>query len=121
MKEKMRERKEEASRPYVATRTPKENDVIAIHTNDDLFFVGKVLQITQTQISVHWWSAKNIDGTWTPQFLAKKGKGTAGPYVGKIWKESVIDVLRGFVSKRGKFEKQQLKAIINIANEYKKK
>jgi hypothetical protein len=116
----MREHKEEASRPYVANRTPKENDVIAIHTNDELFFVGKVIKITPTQISVHWWSAKNINGTWAPQFLAKKGKGTAGPYIGRIWKESVIDVLRGFAGKRGKIDKQQLKAIIKIANEYKK-
>jgi hypothetical protein len=124
--QKIREHKEEAlPPPYVPNRKPVLADVVAIYpqkSDEDLFFVGQVLEISPTQLKVHWWSSKKLDGTYTPDFLAKKGKGHAGKFVGSIWKESIIDVLKGFVgSKRGKIEKQQLKQITKIANEYKKK
>ena len=89
---------------------------------DDLIFVGKVLSVSPTKYEVHWWSAKNIDGTWGPQFLSKKGKGHAGVYSGQIWKEAVLDVLTDLRGKKtGKIGKKQLDEVINIAKDYKKR
>jgi hypothetical protein len=124
----MREHKEEASKPtprYVPNRSPKKGDVIAIYppnTEEDLIYVGQVVNLSSTKVEVHWWSSKKIDGIWTPQFLAKKGKGHAGPYTGQIWREAVIDILDDLHGlKRGKIKKQQLNEITTLAKEYKKK
>ena len=69
----------------------------------NLFFIGKVLSVSATKFDVHWWDSKTIDGIWSEQFLAKKGKGTAGPYVGQIHKEAVIDKVPNlFGQKKGK-------------------
>ena len=77
--------------------------------------------MSSTKMTVHWWGSKKIDGTWSPEFLSRKGKGHAGPYTGSIWKEAVLDVLSSFKGKKGKIEKIQLEEIIKLANEHKKK
>jgi hypothetical protein len=120
----MRKNQEDAA--YVPKRKPKVGDIVAIYphkNDDDLFFVGQVLEISPTKLKVHWWSAANIHGTYTPQFLAKakKGKGHAGPYIsGNLWKESVIDILNDFGPKKGKISKAQLAEILKLANQFKK-
>ena len=67
-------------------------------------------------------SANKVDGTWSPQFLAKKGKGHAGPYTNWIWKEGCLDVLNNLNGqKKGKIEPDQLGEMLKIAQAYKKK
>jgi len=123
----MRDYKEDASRPspqYNPNRQPNVGDVICIYPpkeDEDLIFVGQVLEISSTKLKVHWWGSTNIVGTWGPEFLAKKGKGHAGLYIGSIWKEAVIDVLGSLHGKKGKIETKQLTEIIKLAKAYKKK
>ena len=74
-------------------------------------------ELSSTKLTVHWWGSKKIDGTWSTEFLSKKGKGHAGPYTGSIWKEAVLDVLSSFKGKKGKIEKKQLEEIIKLVNE----
>jgi hypothetical protein len=127
----MREHKEEASRPpppYKPNRKPVEGDVIAIYppkAEEDLIFVGKVISASNTKYKVHWWSSKKADGTWSEDWLKPKKGSKAkhgGPYTGSIWHEAVIDVLTSLHGlKKGKIEASQLKEIIQLAKEYKKK
>ena len=123
----MRANKEEGSippTPYTPNREPEIGDVISIYppkTEEDLIFADKVLSVSPSKYTIHWWSAKKIDGTWGPQFLSKKGKGHAGVYSGQIWKEAVLDVLTDLRGKKtGKIGKKQLNEIIKIAKDYKK-
>jgi hypothetical protein len=130
VEKQMREHKEEASKPpppYVPNRNPKKGDVIAIYppkTEEDLVYLGQVLEVSSTKVKVHWWGSKKMDGTWAPQFLVKKkkGKGHAGSYNGSIWREAVLDILTELQGlKKGKINNKQLKEITKIAKEYKKK
>ena len=89
---------------------------------EDLLFAGEVLDKTATKLHIHWWSAKKVDGTWSPEFLAKSGKGHAGPYTTWIWAEACVDILNNLKGQRkGKIEPNQLKEILKIAQAYKKK
>ena len=121
----MRDYKEDASRPppqYNPNRQPNVGDSICIYPqkeDEDLIFVGQVLEISSTKLKVHWWNSTKIDGTWGPEFLAKKGKGHAGPYIGSIWKEAAIDVVRSLHGNKGKIETKQLTESIKLAKAYK--
>ena len=123
----MRDHKEEGSRPpppYKPNREPKVGDTVAMYPpkdDEDLVFVGQILEVSPTKFKVHWWSSKKIDGTWSPEFLAKKGKGHAGAYTGSVWREAIIDILLSLHGKKGKIETQQLTEIIKLAKAYKKK
>jgi len=106
--------------PYKPTRNAVVGDVVAIYAPKDesnLFFIGKVLSVSATKFDVHWWDSKTIDGIWSEQFLAKKGKGTAGPYVGQIHKEAVIDKVPNFFGqKKGKIAPSHLAEIVKLVN-----
>ena len=103
---------------YMPDRNANVGDVVAIYapkSEATLFFVAKILSVSATKFDIHWWDTKTIDGTWSEQFLAKKGKGTAGPYVGQISKESVIDKIPNLVGqKKGKIPAAQLAEIIKL-------
>jgi len=125
---KLKQNQQQASKTppkYKPNREPKTGDVIAIYAPkdmDELLFVGEVIDQSDTKLHVHWWSAKKVDGTWSPQFLAKKGKGHAGPFTNWIWKEGCLDVLNNLKGqKKGKIEPDQLGEMLKIAQAYKKK
>jgi hypothetical protein len=102
--------------------------VIAVYTGKtvtDLFWVAKVVDVlSDGRLRIHWWSAKKLDGTFTPEYRKPKKdrKGTAGPYLGSIDAKSVIDVLASLHHKnKGKIDRDQLTKVIKLAKKYKER
>jgi transposase len=116
----------EGGRRYRPDRRAKVGDIVAIYagrtSRQGAFFMAKVLGIQDGKLRVHWWDSKNIDGTWSPQFRQPKGgkrvKGTAGPFVGLIQRESVIDRIPSLEGKKkGKIPTAQLREISRLVAE----
>ena len=115
-------------RRYRPDRRAKVGDVIAIYagrtSRQGAFFMAKVLDdsLQDGKLRVHWWDSKNIDGTWSPQYRqpvgGKRVKGTAGPFVGTIQRESVIDRIPSLEGKnKGKIPAAQLREISRLVAE----
>ena len=112
------------TKPYKPDRKAEKGDVIAIYAGGKSekgeFFVGKVQEVLDggKKLSVWWWGSKKLDGVWAPEYKRPKKaqKGTAGPYTGRIERESVMDslpTLNGL--KKGKIPARQLAELIKLA------
>lgn len=108
---------------YKPDRKATKGDVIAIYaggkSQKGAFFVGKVQEVLDggKKLSVWWWGSKKLDGVWAPEYKRPKKaqKGTAGPYTGRIERESVMDripTLNG--KKKGKIPARQLAELIKL-------
>jgi len=115
---------------YKPKRKPKKSDVIAVYpgkTVKSLFWVAKVIDVlADGRLRIHWWNARKLDGTFTPEYKQPKGgkhiKGTAGPYLGTIDRSAVIDVLSSLRGRnKGSIDRDQLTEIIKLAKQYKEK
>jgi ribosomal protein S17 len=126
--QKILERKEDARKPipaYKPKRSASVGDMIAIFppkTDQQLFFVGRVVKKSSTKYVVNWFDSKRPDGNWRKQIVSS----TKLPYASWIWHEAVLDMLHlppnAQKSKsKYKIDKAQLKHIMKIASEYKSK
>ena len=113
----------DASKPKPATRKPNRNpkvgDPVALLSPPEAkepFYVGQVVADHGAEISVHWYDATKVDGTFTLLYEAGKGKAlTAKPYVGRVPLESVIHVIASFTGKKGRIAPDELKFILELA------
>ena len=108
---------------YKPNRQPKVGDTVVLkapRSASTQFYVAKVLSLEADGTgTVHWYDAKSIDNTWSLQFLAQKGKGTAGPYVQSLdIMLSVIDTAPELQNKKsGKLEQKHIDHILELINE----
>ena len=69
------------------------------------------------KLKVHWFHSKKIDGTYTLEYGAKKGKGVGPAHVAFVLKKDVLDsVLSLENKKKGVIEKNELKRLVSLAN-----
>jgi len=111
-----------SSSSYIPSRAVEVGDVVAIKSPSSApepFYVAKVLSVRGGFMSLHWWSSKKIDGSYSPDFRIPQGgpgKGHGGPYTqSNVSTDTVIDRIVKLQGKsRGKIPSSQLKEILKL-------
>ena len=105
---------------YKPNRKPKVGDTVILKAPrgaSTQFYVVRVLSLEADGIGrVHWYDAPSVDRTWKLQYLAKKGKGTAGPYVQSLnIMRSIVDTAPELTAKnKGKLDREHIEQILEL-------
>ena len=105
--------------------TFKKGDMVALsppRTEKELFYVGKVVDVLRNnKLLVHWWSAKRVDGVWSPDYrrpMKNRTKGHSGAHTSRVDKSSVIDKIFSLHGlQRGAIDKVHLKRLAKLAKQ----
>ena len=85
-------------------------------------YLARVLAVTDRKIRVQWYGSKSVDGTYNLQFAAKKKKGVGAPIIAILWKETVVDTVVSMKGKKsGKIERAELKRLLALVSQARKK
>mgnify|MGYP001799763586 CR=1 FL=1 len=87
----------------------------------DLFYVAKVINVMRNKLLVHWWSAKRLDGVWSPDHrrpMKRRARGHAGAHTSRVDESSVMDKMQSLHgAQRGAMHAQHLKRLTKLARE----
>ena len=96
--------------------------ILSPASSDKPIYLARVLTVTDRKIRVQWYGNKSVDGTYTLQYAAKKGRGVGPAKVATLWKETIIDTTVSLKGKKsGKIEKSELKRLLSLAKQARSK
>jgi hypothetical protein len=94
---------------------PTPGDLIAVKgpSEEEPFYLAKVLQVTADGVKLHWWIARSPESTWRPQFVYEKNRGRRA-YVETVEQDTILGQVHSIQRKDGRLSAEELEEIMQL-------